>query len=283
MLSQPLNSLLPALARLSGRTLLLAFVLSLFFELFPINLGSLSWGIQISNFIVDHAFVAFSGVALLSYSAFVQLMPDPDAEPLVAQRLTVQRNFALRLCRFGLFSLALLALWQLPLMLGSTGSLNVRDMVEYQTLSPVWQKAEQSIRQASPAEIDLLWQRFIAAGAPGLKKPANVIATEPRRQILLAGMKAGKQQSERSIDSRGGQARFEVTRDTLRRVGLCWIYGSGFFVLRRSILRAMQDPRFPLPLSPANAVELGDDALTSTIQPPSQVQREPDETISWWD
>lgn len=283
MLSQPVNPLLPMLARVCGRTLLLGFVLNLFFVMVPLNLGSAVWGAEFSSRIVDSASIALVGVALLCCAAFVQLMPDPELEPLAARNLARQRGFALRLCRLGMVSLVLLALWQLPLLLGSTGLLNQRSVTEAARLSPVVERVERSIREAPPAAIEQRWQQLRAADAPGLQGAGG--STEQKRRAMLAAIAAREQQLEGSISSRGNQVRVSMVRDALRRIGLCLIYAGGFFGLRRSVLWVIRDPRFPLRLKAADG---STDSNATTIQPSDREQRDqraqqPEVVTGWWD
>lgn len=234
--SAAINPRLPALARICGLTMLLVFAASVFFALFPLELGSPLWGTQLSSRIIDAASLPLVAATLLCAAAFLQPMPeDPDAAPRRVMVLGRQRLFALRLCRAGMVSLALLALWQLVLLIGNTGQINRISLSQSTRISPAIEKAEQRIRQASPAQLELPWQRFVAAGAPGLKQSVAIATTEQKRQALLAAIKAEQQQLDRRINSQGDQARLLTVRDTLRRVALCFIYAGGFFALWRCL------------------------------------------------
>lgn len=224
-----------SVARICGRTLLLAFGMSVVFALFPLNLNSPLWGTQLSSRIIDGASLALVGVALLCAAAFLQPMPEDPNSVIRSQvkLLAQQRARALRLCRIGVISLALLAVWQLLLLVGNTAQVNQLNLNQAQRISPAIQNAEQFIRQASAAELEQPWQRFIAAGAPGMKQPVS--GTEQKRQLLLSALKAQQRQLDLNISSRGDNARLAIVLDTLRRVALCVIYGSGFFLLRRHL------------------------------------------------
>lgn len=237
MSTQTINSHLPALARICGSTLLLAFVALVFFAIFPLKLGSPLWGTQLSSRIIDGASLALVGTTLLSAAAFLQpMLEDPDISRRRVNELARQRTFALRLCSIGVISLALLAVWQLLLLPGSIGQINQGILNESGQVSPAIEKAEQTIRQASAAQLEQPWQRFIAGGAPGLKQPASIITSEQRRQALLAAIKAEQRQLDRRINSQGDQARLLTVRETLRRIALCFIYGGGFFAMRRFLV-----------------------------------------------
>lgn len=222
------------LARVCGRTLLLVFVVSMFFAVFPLNLGSPLWGSQLSSRILDSASIALVAVSLLGGAAVIEQSPeDAERAPRRGARRGSQQDFVMRLCRLGVISLALLALWQLPLLLGNTVQINQRSLSESVRISPAVAKAEQFLRQASAAELETAWQRFIASGAPGLKRPVS--GSEQKRQVLLAAFTADQRQLERRMKIQADKARLAVVRDSLRRIALCGIYGSGFFLLRRSL------------------------------------------------
>lgn len=243
MLSQPINPRLPAMAWICGRCLLLVFVVMVGFAVFPLQFGSPGWGTQLSTRIVDSASLALVGATLLSAAAFLQAMPeDPDMARGRVVLLNRQRLFSLRLCSIGVISLALLAVWQLLLLIGSVGLISQSSLSQSGQLSPAIQRAEQVIRQASPAQLEQPWQRFIAAGAPGLKQPVAITTTEQKRQALLAAIKAQQRQLDRNINSQGNQARLFTVRDTLRRIALCFIYGAAFLALRRCLLGRMPGP-----------------------------------------
>lgn len=231
------------LARACGRILLLVFLVNVVLILFPLNLSSPEWGIQLSSRIVDTSSLPLVGVAMLCAAAFSQPMPDPETAPLAAMTLDSRRAFMLQCCLLGAIGLLLLAVWQLPLLLGSTGLINQRSLGQASGVSPLLREAEQSIRQASAIDLEQRWQQFIAAGAPGLTQPVR--STEQKRQALLAGLRLEQQQVERSISAQGMQARFAIVRETLRRIALCLIYATGFFTVRRAVLWGIRTPASP--------------------------------------
>lgn len=237
MLSPSFNARVPALAQVCGRTLLFAFAVSAFFAVFPLQIGSSIWGTQLSSRIIDRVFIALVGVTLLCAAAFLQPMPeDPTINPRMAKKLSRQRRFAVRLCAIGMVSMALLATWQLLLMLGSIGQINQSVLTQSNRISPTIETAEQLVRQAPTTQLEQSWQRFLAAGAPGLNQPLIVSGPEQKRQALLAAIKAEQRQIDRTINNRGELARRAMVRDTLRRVALSFMYGGGFFALRRCLV-----------------------------------------------
>lgn len=235
MLSQSTQQRFISLARICGHTLLLVFGVSVVFALFPLDLRSSIWGTQLSSRIIDGTSLALVGVALLCAAVLLQPIPEnPNSSSRNQVKLLArQRAGALRLCRVGVISLALLAVWQLLLLVGNTAQINQRNLSQAKQISPAIQQAEQFIRQASASELEQPWQRFLSAGAPGMKQPVS--STEQKRQLLLSALKAQQRQMDLNISSRGDQARLTLVLDTLRRVALCFIYGSGFFFLRRHL------------------------------------------------
>lgn len=233
MLNQAPISRLPKLARVCGLTLLLVFVISVFFAVFPLNLRSPLWGSQLSSRIIDSASIALVGVTLLGGAAVIEKNSEDSARDPRRARSTRQCASVMRLCRIGVISLVLLAIWQLALLLGNTIQINQSNLSRSGRIAPALAKAEQFLRQASAAELDRPWQQFIASGAPGLKQPVNGV--EQKREVLLATIKSNQRQVERTLKSQADQARLAVVRDSIRRLALCLIYGSGFFLLGRSL------------------------------------------------
>ena len=144
----------------------------MFFAMFLLNLGSPLWGSQLSSRIIASASIALVGVTLISSAAVIEQNPeDSDRAPRRGARISHQRAFVMRLCRLGVIALVLLAVWQLPLLLSNTTQINQRNLSQSVRISPAMAKADQFLRQASVAELERPWQRFIASGAPGLKYP----------------------------------------------------------------------------------------------------------------
>jgi len=167
MPSQPplpaaLNPRVPLLARACGRTLLLAFLVLVITAAVPFQPRSLTWASQLSGRIVDTASFPLLGVALLQLATLLQPEPDPLSEPREAMALSRQRNGALRLCRLGVISLGLLAVWQIPLLFGSFTTMDQQGVARSSELNQRIGQGEQTIRKAPPAEIQREWQRLRA-------------------------------------------------------------------------------------------------------------------------
>lgn len=237
MLSQSSNARVPALAQVCGRTLLVVFAVSVFFAVFPLQLGSSLWGVELSSRIIDRTFIALVGVTLVCAASFLQPIPDDrQISPRRLKKLGRQRQWALRLCGIGMAGMALLAFWQLLLLLGSIGQINQSVLTQSDRISPAIETAEQLVRQAPSTQLEQTWQRFLDAGAPGLPQPVTISGTEQKRQALLAAIKTEQLKLDRTINSQGAKARQSMVRDSLRRFALCSLYGGGFFALRRALV-----------------------------------------------
>jgi hypothetical protein len=224
-----LNPKVPMLVRACGRTLLLAFVVVILASVLPIDVRSLPWGTQLSNRIVDAASLPLLGVALLRLAGFLQAEPDPRSERQEALTLARQKDLALKLCRAGVISLALLAVWQIPLLFGSIAQLDQQNQARSGQLNQRINQGEQTIRQAPAAVIQREWQRLTAAGAPGLS--AEIRDPEQQRQLLLKALEKQQQQLGRTIGTREGQGRFLLVRNSLRVLALCGVYITGFLAI----------------------------------------------------
>lgn len=214
------------LIRACGRTLLLAFIVVILAASLPIQPVSSVWGTQFSNRIVDAVFLPLLGVVLLRLARLLQPDPDSYSKRKGVLALVKQKDTALLLCRLGMISLGLLAVWQIPLMFGSIATLEQQNMVRSGQLKQRLSQGEQTIRQAPTALIQREWQRLTAAGAPGIS-PA-ISNPEQQRQLLLQQLEQQQQQLGSTIDNRDVQGRFLVVRNTLRILALCGVYIAGF-------------------------------------------------------
>jgi hypothetical protein len=230
-----LNPQVPRVVRACGRTLMLAFLVLVIAAALPLQPRSLAWATQFSSRIIDTASFPLLGVALLRLASVLQPEPDPFSEPREARALVRQRNGALRLCRLGAISLLLLALWQVPLLIGSVTSLDQQNALRARELNQRISQGEQSIRQAPPAENQREWQRLSAAGAPGIS--AEISDPQLQRQILLAQLEQEQKQLGNPIGIQDGQSRFVVLRNGLRNLALCAVYIAGFLAMGRQRVR----------------------------------------------
>jgi hypothetical protein len=129
MLNQAIDPHLPALARVCGRTMILAFLVVLAASLFPINLNSSSWGSQISSRILDAGVLPMIGVTLLCSACFLESGVDSRRHPNAA-RLLHHRESSRRLIQVGMASLIGLVIWQVPLFIGNLNQIDQQRIVE---------------------------------------------------------------------------------------------------------------------------------------------------------
>jgi hypothetical protein len=168
-------------------------------------------------------------VGLLRLATLLQPEPDPQSERKEALALAKQKDAALLLCRLGMISLALLALWQIPLMFGSIATLEQQNQVRSGQLNQRISQGEETIRRAPAAVIEREWQRLNAAGAPGITP--NIRDPEQQRQVLLKQLQRQQQQLGRTIGTRDLQGRFLVVRNSLRNMALSGVYIAGFLAI----------------------------------------------------
>lgn len=214
------------LARLCGRTLLIAFGIIILGAALPLQAASSTWGTQFSSIIVDSAFLALLGVAMLGLAT-----PPPKEQDYRSKRrnsnwLIKPKDGILLLCRAGVVGLVLLAVWQIPLMMGSIAAFERQIQARAGQLNERISQGEQTIRRAPAALIQREWQRLAAARAPGISPEIN--DPEKQRQLLLKQVERQQQQLDRTIGSRDGQGRFLVMRNSLRIMALCAAYITGF-------------------------------------------------------
>ena len=176
---------------------------------------------------------ALVGVACLRVASFLEPLPDYDLAPDKAMQVLRRRNGALRFCHLGVISLALLALWQVVLLLTNTSRIEQELAALSSQVSTRIAQTEQQISQASAAAVQQQWQQLTAARTPGIS-PA-ISAPEQQRQALLNKLKADQKQADRNLSQQGNQERFSLVISTLRRLALCVAFILGFHALGRRI------------------------------------------------
>jgi hypothetical protein len=221
-----INSQLPRICRICGQTLILAFLVLLVSIILPINPRSSAWGLQVSSRIVDTAAFPLLGVALLRLASFLQPEYDPINDPSEAMDLASERHSAVRFCRLGVFGLALLAIWQIPLLIGSVTNLDQQSFEQTSQLDQQLRRDKALISQAPPDLLQREWQRVINAGAPGFS--ADISDPEQQREGLLNQLEQQQQELRQSISNQTGQSRFALTSQSLRILLLCLVYIWGF-------------------------------------------------------
>ena len=223
------------LARVCGRTLLLAFLVVILASVLPIELRSVAWGTQLTSRIVDAASFPLLGVALLRLATLLQEEPNPrnskgEYEQSVlrkeAKALAKQKDVVLLLCRSSMVVLALVAVWQIPLLIGGISVLDQQNQARSGQLNQRISQGELTIRQAPAAAIQREWQRLSAAGAPGIS--SDIRDPEKQRELLLKQLERQQQQLGRTLGNQDGQGRLVLLRNSLRVLALCGIYIAAF-------------------------------------------------------
>jgi hypothetical protein len=193
-----------------GKILILVFLIIVIATVLPLNPRSVEWGTQLASQIVNAAFLPLIGVALLRAGSLLQPWPQPSSDPSLAMRLARRRHTALQFSRRGVVSLSLLAVWHVPLFLGSVTLIDQRNAAETAVLSKSLESDVLSIQRASVAEIP-----------------------EDQRMTLISQIETRQQQIGRDASSRGNAARFALLHNALRSLVLCLAYVAGFLALGR--------------------------------------------------
>lgn len=217
---------LAMLARVSGRTLLIVFLVAVAASALPFYPRSLEWSIQFSNRIVEFTSFAFVGVAFLRIASFLVPIPDPIEEPVKAMQLARQRDTAIRLCRLGMLSLLLLSLWQGVILFRGLNLIDQERLSLSQQLSQSISRTEQSIRQAPAGVVEKELQRLQTAQLKTFTQ--GVSDTEQQRQALLKTLQAEKKQISLNVSKQTGNKLFDVVISTVRRVAFCVAFIVGF-------------------------------------------------------
>ena len=229
MQNQAIDPHLPVMARVCGRTMILAFLVVLAASLFPINLNSSSWGSQISNRILDAGVLPMIGVTLLRSACFLESGVDLRRHPNAAKRLLRHRESSRRLIQVGRVSLILLAIWQVPLFIGNLNQIDQQRTVEIRQISAQLIAAEQALRQAPQEIINETWKRFTASGQVSSKQIS--IDREQPRKALLERIRVQQLNANLGVNQRGNQARFALFRNLGRNLLLCLIDVTGYWGL----------------------------------------------------
>lgn len=225
---------LQSFARVCGRTLLAIFVVSVVGAALPLNLGSAEWGTQLSNRIIDNGPLALIGVGLLRAAGFLlpDPEPDPELEPAQAEQLARSRNKTVLLTEVGVISLALLALWHLPLFLGSLSLVEFQNTDQINQIERRYEQTEVAIRAATPVQLNAEWQRLRSSGVPNLSDTAG---PEQQRRVLLKRLDNQRQQATRTANDNKKFTTFTLLRNALRSLVVCILYIGAFFALGRRL------------------------------------------------
>lgn len=221
-----------------GKTLILVFLISVIAALLPFNPRSVEWGTQFATRIIDAAFLPLIGVACLRVGSLLPPRPEAMVDSDLASQLWRRRQSAVQLARRGVMSLSLLAVWHVPLLMGSISLIDQRSAANAEALSSSLQREEQAIQRATAPVIESRWLALQRADDADL--PPGATTPEQRRQLMIERLRARQQLAGPMASSQGNAARWSLLRHALRSLALCLAYIAGFHALarRRGVMEA---------------------------------------------
>jgi hypothetical protein len=231
--------------RQTYRVLMIAFVLFVIAAALPVNLSSQVWGHQLSSAILNVSVLPWLALALgrlgvtLKQREQLQVrMAAGDANRLpVASssgiddsdedesdfREPLAKDGDLRfLAQLGFYAMVLLAVWQLVLFAGSIRQIDARQVGESQVIDQRFGAVQQRLKELPPDNLEQAFQQL------GLAPSADDQTQDPFERLNDSRARV-KQQSNRKAN----QARFLLTRESLRNVLLALVFGTGFYGLAR--------------------------------------------------
>jgi|GEM_PF-3934594 hypothetical protein len=231
--------------RLTYRVLMIAFVLFVITAALPLNLFSQVWGHQFSSAILNVGVLPWLALALgrlgVTYQQREQLHVRMSAGDLQSSAavsgvdldVTEEENEATEdalskdgnlrfLSQLGFYAMVLLAVWQLVLFGGSLGQIDARQVGESQVIDQRFGALQQQLKQLPPERLDQALQQLGVPPAPaGQSGDPFKRLQDSRTQV--------QQQASRNAN----QARFLLTRESLRNLLLAILYATGFYGLAR--------------------------------------------------
>jgi hypothetical protein len=214
-----------------GKTLILVFLIIVIATMLPFNPRSVEWGMRLSNRIIDTAYLPLIGVALLRVGSLLLPWPEARADSATASRHARRRHSARQFAHRGVVSLSLLAVWHVPLLLGSVTLIEQRNAVEAMALTNSLRRYELVIRRASSAEIEQQWQEISQSRAIDL--PEKINSPQQLRSLLISQIERRRQQASQMTSRKGNEALFSLVHNALRSLALCLAYIAGFHALGR--------------------------------------------------
>jgi len=230
------------LLRQTYRVLLIAFVLIVITAALPLNLSSQVWGHQFSSAILNVTVLPWLAIALGRFGVTLQQREQLQArlasgdanrlkEPELAdddeedapRRPSLAKDGDLRfLAQLGFYAMVLLAVWQIVLFAGSIRQIDARQVSENQVIDQRFGVLQQELQQLSPERLSQAFQQL------GIEPAAADQSDDPFDRLEESRSRV-RQQANRAAD----QARFSLTRESLRNLLLAAVYGTGFFGLAR--------------------------------------------------
>jgi hypothetical protein len=231
--------------RLTYRVLMIAFVLFVITAALPLNLFSQVWGHQFSSAILNVGVLPWLALALGLLGVTLQQREqlhgrtsarDPQAVAAVSHADLVdtdeddeesEESMAsdgdLRfMAKLGFYAMVLLAVWQLVLLGGSLGQIDARQVVERQVIDQRFGALQQQLKQLPPERLDQALQQLGVPPAPAGQ------SGDPFKRLQDSRTQVQQQDSRNA-----NQARFVLTRESLRNLLLAILYATGFYGLAR--------------------------------------------------
>jgi hypothetical protein len=230
------------LLRQTYRVLLIAFVLIVITAALPLNLSSQVWGHQFSSAILNVTVLPWLAIALGRFGVTLQQreqlqarlaygdanrlqeaeLADDDEED-APRRPSLAKDGDLRfLAQLGFYAMVLLAVWQIVLFAGSIRQIDARQVSESQVIDQRFGALQQELKGLNPEQLNQAFQQL------GLQPDAADKQADPFERLQESRSRV-KQQSNRTAS----QARFSLTRESVRNLLLAVLYGTGFYGLAR--------------------------------------------------
>jgi hypothetical protein len=231
--------------RQTYRVLMIAFVLFVITAALPLNLRSQVWGHQFSSAILNVCVLPWLALALGLLGVTLQQREQLQArmaagdsssaatlvgadrgdadEDDESDRPSLAKDGDLRfLAQMGFYAMVLLAVWQLVLFGGSLGQIDARQVGESQLIDQRFGALQQQLKQLPPERLDQALQQLGVPPAPAGQ------SGDPFKRLQDSRTKV-QQQASRNAN----QARFLLTRESLRNLLLAILYATGFYGLAR--------------------------------------------------
>jgi hypothetical protein len=228
--------------RQTYRVLMIAFLLFVITAALPLNVTSPLWGHQLSSAILNASVLPWLALALARFGVTLQqreqlqarlaegdpgrsagLFPDDSEDQEEDDEASLVRDGDLRfLAQLGFWAMMLLAIWQLVLFGGTLSQIEGRQASEIQGIDQRFVAVQQRLKQL-PADNQQQAFQQLGLGAPSPQEPKDPFAR------LMARRNQVKQQASQNAN----QARFLLTRESVRNLLLAMLYSTGFYGLAR--------------------------------------------------
>lgn len=224
---------------------MIAFVLFVITAALPLNLLSHVWGHQFSSAILNVCVLPWLALALgrlgVTFEQREQLHVrksagelqapavlsgvDPDSteeEDETTEEALVKDGNLRFLAQLGFYAMVLLAVWQLVLFGGSLGQIDARQVDESRVIDQRFGALQQQLKQLPPDRLDQALQQLGVPPAPSGQ------SGDPFKRL-----RDSRTQVQQQASRNANQARFLLSRESLRNLPLAILYATGFYGLAR--------------------------------------------------